>query len=172
LIALFSVGNVILGLVKDEQFFLAGLVSLFLTPLGVAFTLLDARSRAIYNNIAAAARGLEGQSTEGPYTHQHKRDTGEEKQPIDKLGWHTVTLWALYLGYSAALLFISGFLFGTWWGTRCRRNAAPRAKMGGSAMQAKFDSRDPEEHAAIAAILAELPEDHPARDLYLRWKPL
>lgn len=33
-------------------------------------------------------------------------------------------------------------------------------------MDPRCDTRDPEEHAAIAAILAELPADHPARIAY------
>ncbi len=29
-----------------------------------------------------------------------------------------------------------------------------------------FDARDPDEHAAVAAVLADLPTDHPARAAY------
>jgi hypothetical protein len=34
-------------------------------------------------------------------------------------------------------------------------------------MDPRYDSRDAEEHAALAVILAELPADHPARIAYL-----
>lgn len=33
-------------------------------------------------------------------------------------------------------------------------------------MDSRYDIRDAEEHAAIAAVLAELPADHPARIAY------